>query len=121
MNSTFDNCSTNGAKENEYNKSSQYDLSCSGIDEELFQQVVSKLKCSYEQEEQTIVPPIQYSQDDEFHDMLETFSSSNSISMWLFWIIVILVVVLIVLFFVYQPSILSSEIIHSTMNYYQYN
>ena len=117
MNSTFDNCGS--SEMNEY-KSIQHDLPCSGIDEELFQQVVSKLKCSSEQEEQTMVPPIQYSQDNEFHGMLETFSNGNSVSMWLFWIIVILIIVLIVISLVRQPSTLNSETINSMMNYYQH-
>jgi hypothetical protein len=96
----------------------------SAIDELLYQNVVSRLNCSTQQENQSIVPALaQNDPDNKFTGLLENYNTSSFYdpsSTWAFWLILILVVVLIYLLYKYSSSsVLSAETIRATILGYQ--
>ena len=105
--------------QNSYDQSkSQYNIKNSGIDDILYQKVVSKLKCSPQQEQKYIVQSIINDSDNNNQDMFETYDTNflyNPSNKWMFWFIIILVILLIFLLYKYQTSTLSAETIRATI------
>jgi len=98
---------------------SRYNITNSGIDEILYQKVASKLNCSAQQEQRSIVSPL-YDDDpeNEYTGMLETYDTSalyDPSNTWMCLLILALVVILIVLLYKYHSPTLSAETIRATI------
>lgn len=98
--------------------SQQYNITNSGIDDVLYQKVVSRLECSPQQGGETIVPLMGDGADNYFQDTLETYdinSLYDPSNRWMFWLTLALVAILVYLLYKYQSPTLSAETIRATI------